>query len=62
MPDHRLYFFDAKGRVRHALNLPDCKDDAHAIAVVTESVREDAMELWQGDRLVKAFRVEGSAE
>ncbi len=62
MPDYRLYFFDAKGHVRHALNLPDCKDDAHAVAVVTESVSEPSMELWQGDRLVKAFLAEGSAE
>ncbi len=55
MPDYRLYFLDDRGHVRHALDLRDCKDDSHAVAVITESLVEAPMELWQGDRLVQSF-------
>ncbi len=55
VPDYRLYFLNDSGHVRHALNLPDCNDDAHAIAVITESLVASPMELWQGDRLVRVF-------
>ncbi len=61
MPDYRLYFLDDRGHVRHALNLPDCRDDDHAIAVIAESLVAAPMELWQGDRRVHTFDPKASS-
>jgi len=54
MADYRLYFLDEQGHVRRALDM-ECRDDAQAIAVVTEHLSDQAMELWQGSRKVHVF-------
>ena len=54
MLDYRLYFLDEQGHVRRGLDL-ECRDDAHAIAVVSEHLSDEAMELWQGARKVRVF-------
>jgi hypothetical protein len=53
MPDYRLYFLDEHRHVRRRLDM-ECRDDAHAVAVVTEHL-DEPMELWSGARLVRAF-------
>ncbi len=57
MPDYRLYFLDRSDHVRRALDL-DCRDDGHAISVVSDHLSHNAMELWQGDRLVRRFQAQ----
>ncbi len=52
--NYQLYLISADGELRKRVEL-DCRDDAHAIAAVEESISDQAMELWQGDRLVKRF-------
>ncbi len=52
--NYQLYLISADGELRKRVEL-DCRDDAHAIAAVEESISDQAMELWQGERLVKRF-------
>ena len=59
MRQYRLYFLDGGDHIRRRLDL-ECDDDAHAIAVVSEHISPGAMELWDGDRLVKRFDVDDS--
>ncbi len=56
MADYKLYFLNRSDHVRKRIDL-DCRDDAHAIEVVGEHIKDApfAMELWQGSRLVKRF-------
>ena len=52
--NYQLYLISADGELRRRVEL-DCRDDEHAIAAVEESISDQAMELWQGERLVKRF-------
>jgi len=54
MPEYRLYLLDERRHVRRRLDL-DCRDDAHALAVISEHLPDEAMELWEGARMVRAF-------
>ena len=57
MPHYRLYFLDAAGHIRHAIDL-DCEDDAQAVATVATRSDGRAMELWRGAMLVRKFAAE----
>lgn len=52
MPHYRLYFLRADNRVDRAVDL-DCESDEEAIDKASELRGLEAMELWQGTRLVK---------
>jgi hypothetical protein len=54
MPDYRLYFLDADGRIAHALEL-ECRDDDSAIQLAETHVDGRAMELWSLKRRVRSF-------
>jgi hypothetical protein len=54
MPDYRLYFLDAQRHVRRRLDM-ECRDDAHAVAVIRECISDGPLELWEGARLVQVF-------
>jgi hypothetical protein len=51
---YRLYFLDAAGQIRHAVDL-ECDDDDHAITVIQQHSDGRAMELWQARRRVMTF-------
>lgn len=55
--DYQLYLLAADDRIQRRLDL-ECRDDAHAIATVAEHDSHQAMELWQGERLVKRFEAQ----
>lgn len=52
--DYRLYLVDDGGRVSFRIRI-GCDDDAHALDISRGAADGCAMELWCGDRLVKAF-------
>jgi hypothetical protein len=52
VPHYRLYFLRADNRVDRAVDL-DCANDEEMIAKASELRALQAMELWQGIRLVK---------
>jgi hypothetical protein len=52
VPHYRLYFLRADNRVDRAVDL-DCANDEEMIAKASELRGLQAMELWQGIRLVK---------
>ena len=52
--NYHLFLISADGELRQRVEL-DCRDDAHAIAAIEDSISDQAMELWQGERLVKRF-------
>ncbi len=53
--DYHLYLLSTDDRIQRRVDL-DCQDDEHAIAVITEGIAHQSMELWQGERLVTKFR------
>ena len=57
MADYQLYLLDSQDHIRKRIDL-ECRDDAHAVEVVGEHISHMAMELWQGERLVKRFQRE----
>jgi hypothetical protein len=50
-----LNFFDGDGLPSQCVRM-DCKDDRRAIALVELISQNHAMELCQGDRIVRAYR------
>ena len=52
--DYQLYLISSGNRSRHRVDL-DCRDDDHALSVIGECITDQAMELWQNQRLVKRF-------
>jgi hypothetical protein len=54
VPDYKLYFMDDRDRISRRVDL-ECRDDDHAIEIVSEHPSSDGMELWQESRLVKRF-------
>ena len=54
MTDYRLYFLNAEGRIRHAVEFR-CVDDEAAAKLVQEHADGRAMELWQGPRCVAKY-------
>jgi hypothetical protein len=54
--DYKLYFMNRQNHISRRIDL-DCRDDEHAIEVVSEHARnaDFALELWQGTRLVRRF-------
>jgi hypothetical protein len=50
--EHRLYFMDATGHVRRAVELEGADDD-EAIALAAQYVDDEDLELWQRGRMVK---------
>jgi hypothetical protein len=56
--DYKLYFLDPEGHIRQRVDI-DCEDDERAIRTVAERATGEAMELWEGARLVKKFERSG---
>ena len=54
MTDYRLYFRGEDGHFRSIVPL-DCPSDEDAIRAVADHANGCPMELWQRERLVKAF-------
>ena len=54
MTDYRLYFLNAEGRIRHALEL-QCTDDSEAETLARERADGHDVELWCGARLVARY-------
>jgi hypothetical protein len=54
VPDYKLYFMDGRDRITRRVDL-ECRDDDHAVEVVSEQTSHSAMELWRDSRLVKRF-------
>ena len=54
MADYRLYFFDHGGHIGGVVELSGA-DDAEAIQQSRGQADGRAMELWNRDRLVRAF-------
>lgn len=54
MQGYRLYFLGRAGRIERALEL-SCEDDVDAIREAGNHKARQAMELWQGGRMVMAF-------
>jgi hypothetical protein len=52
--DYRLYFLNAEGRIRHAVEI-QCEDDEAATKLVQQHADGRAMELWQGARCVAKY-------
>jgi hypothetical protein len=52
--DYRVYFIDAEGHIRLALDI-ECDDDDEAMRIVKEHASIDRRELWRRDRLVGRF-------
>lgn len=55
MTTYRLYFLDYAGHIREARSFESDDDDAAARAAAEQDDRR-SMELWAGERLVRAFR------
>ncbi len=55
--DYQLNLLSADERVQRRLEF-ECRDDAHAVSVVAEHASQQAMELWQGERLVRRFEAQ----
>jgi hypothetical protein len=54
MPDYRLYFRDAKGRINRRVDL-DFPDDTAAIAEAQDVQSPHGTELWSGARKIRDF-------
>ena len=54
MRAYQLYFLDGGDRDRRRMDL-ECEDDGQAVAVISEHLSPGAMELWEGERLVRRF-------
>ena len=54
MADYRLNFLNWSGRVRHEVVI-SCEDDEEAVAMVERHRDGQAVEVWQGERLVRRF-------
>lgn len=54
MMTYRLFVFGSSGDLKSHSEL-DCADDSVAIRVAELNFRQAYMELWQRDRLVRAF-------
>ena len=59
LPDYRLYLLDKNNHVRRRVDL-ECRDDEHAIEVVSEHEWYSVMELWQRYRLVRRFEAKAA--
>lgn len=55
MPDYRLYFLDAEGRIRSRVDLTDLEDDESAIREAEALRQARAAELWERGLIVKRF-------
>lgn len=64
MADYRLYFLDATGHIRKAVEL-ECADENEAINLAEDHRQarhhDHAMELWQRARLIRHFPPAGEA-
>ena len=54
VPDYRLYFFDDRGHIRHALEF-ECASDDEALEVVEQHRDGRDMELWHRARFIRKF-------
>ena len=54
MTSYRLYFLDYAGHIHEARSL-ECADDAEAEHSAEAQADRRAMELWTGERLVRAY-------
>jgi len=52
--DYRLYFLDARGRVRDRVDF-ECEDDGHALRAAEQQADGRAMELWHRAVLIREF-------
>ena len=55
MPDYRLYFLDANGKVAHAVEL-QCPNDDNAIQLAETHADGRDMELWSLKRRIRTFQ------
>ena len=61
MTDYRLYFRGDDGHFRGIVEL-DCPSDEEAMRAAAEHADGCDMELWQRDRMVKAFAAKRERE
>ena len=54
MPEYKLYLLDSQNQVCKRIDM-DCREDGHAVKLVSVYITHTSMELWQGERLVKRF-------
>ncbi|HEY8574520.1 hypothetical protein [Phenylobacterium sp.] len=54
MNSYRLYYLDYAGHIHEARTF-DCADDAHAQRLAEAQADRRSMELWTGQRLVRAY-------
>lgn len=55
MQGYRVFILGSDGHVQNRVDL-DCQDEAEAIKQAEQLVDGHDVELWQLDRLIKAFR------
>jgi len=60
LSDYRLYFLNAEGHIRHAVEF-HCADDEAAQALVQKHADGRAMELWCGARRVMKYEARRDA-
>jgi hypothetical protein len=54
MTSYRLYFLDYAGHIREARSF-ECADDSEAERRAEAQADRRSMELWSGERLVRAY-------
>ena len=54
MTSYRLYFLDYAGHIREARSF-ECADDNEADRTARAQADRRSMELWAGERLVRAY-------